>query len=101
VKQKEASRMNISFPEFPLTIIAKTCNCNPSALSSSTANAPTMKVTYTFVDAYYNLCIDKKDIILAEIHASEQLLKYTYDEEDRQIIEKEISELKMSVDLMP
>ena len=97
---KEASRMNISFPEFPLTIIAKTCNCNSSS-PSSTANAPSRKVTYTFVDSYYNLCIDKKDIILAEIHASEQLLKYTYDEQDRQIIEKEISELKMSVDLMP
>ena len=93
--------MNISFPEFPMNIIAKTCNCNSSSSPSSPDNTPTRKVTYTFVDSYYNLCIDKKDIISAEIHASEQLLKYTYDEEDRQIIEKEISELKMSVDLMP
>ena len=95
--------MNISFPEFPLTMIAKTCNCKSSTTPSSNANAPTRKVTYTFVDSYYNLCIDKKDIILAEIHASELLLKYISDkdDEDRQLVEKEISELKMSVDLMP
>jgi hypothetical protein len=103
VKQKEASRMNISFPEFPLTMIAKTCNCKSSSSASSTASASaTRKVTYTFVDSYHNLYIDKKDIILAEIHASERLLKYISDkdDEDRQLVEKEISELKMSVDLM-
>lgn len=61
---KRGFRMNISFPEFPMTIIAKTCNCNSSS-PSSTANTPARKVTYTFVDSYYNLCIDKKDIILA------------------------------------
>jgi hypothetical protein len=91
--------MNISFPEFPLTMIAKTCNCKSSSSPSSTASR---KVTYTFVDSYHNLYIDKKDIILAEIHASERLLKYISDkdDEDRQLVEKEISELKMSVDLM-
>jgi hypothetical protein len=94
--------MNISFPEFPLTMIAKTCNCKSSS-ASTTANAPTRKVTYTFVDSYYNLCIDKKDIILAEIDVSERLLKHISDKDDndKQLVENEISELKMSVDLMP
>jgi hypothetical protein len=104
VKHKEASRINISFPEFTLTMIAKTCNRKSSSSSaSSTANSPTRKVTYTFVDSYHNLCVDKKDIILAEILASERLLKYISDkdDEDRRLVEKEISELKMSVDLMP
>ena len=41
------------------------------------------------VDPYHNLCLDKKDIILAEIEASEHLLKYISDkdDEDRQLLE--------------
>jgi hypothetical protein len=44
----------------------------------------------SFIDSYHNLCLDKKDIILAEIEASECLLKYISDkdEENRQLVEK-------------
>jgi hypothetical protein len=70
-----------------LTVTAKTCACK---------DADTKKVTYTFIDSYHNLYHDKKDIILAEIEASEHLLKYISDDEDRRIVEKEIAELKMT-----
>jgi hypothetical protein len=42
-------------------------------------------VTYAFVDSYHSLCLDKKDIILAEIEASERPLEYTSEKDNMQI----------------
>jgi hypothetical protein len=58
-------------------------------------------VTYSFIDESHALCIDKKDIISAELEACERLLKYTVDLADEEIIKKELAELKMALDLMP
>ena len=82
--------MNMSNTESPVIILAKTCGCEEK----------NKKVTYTFIDSYHSLCLDKKDIISAEIEACNRLLKYTRDERDNEIIEKEIAELKMSLDLI-
>jgi hypothetical protein len=82
--------MNISDSESPVTILAKTCSCKDK----------NMKVTYSFIDSFHSLCLDKKDIISAEINACQKLTKYTVDEKDRLVIEKELAELKMSLDLM-
>ncbi len=82
--------MNIAETEVSSIIIAKTCGCKD-----------TRKVAYTFTDEYHSLCLDKKDVIMAEIDACERLLKYAQDETDRRAIEKEITELKMALDLMP
>ena len=82
--------MNISDSESPVTIMAKTCGCKEK----------NMKVTYIFIDSYHSLCLDKKDIISAEIDACQKLTKYTVDEKDKLVIEKELAELKMSIDLM-
>ena len=75
-------------------IEAKTCGCKDK----------NRKVTYSFIDTYHSLCHDKKDIILGEIEACERLLKYTVkytsDEIDRKVIEREIDQLKMALDLM-
>ena len=49
----------------------------------------TKKITYSFIDAYHSLCLDKKDIISSELEACESLLKHTSDESDRQNIESE------------
>jgi hypothetical protein len=57
-------------------------------------------VTYAFFDSYHSLCLDKKDIIYSEIEACQRLLKYTKDKVDKRIIEKEITGLKMALDLM-
>jgi hypothetical protein len=59
-----------------------------------------MKVTYSFIDSYHSLFLDKKDIISVEIDACQKLTKYTVDEKDKLVIEKELAELKMSIDLM-
>lgn len=82
--------MNIAQTEADVDIIAKTCGCKDKK----------RKITYSFVDSYHSLCRDKKDIILSEIQACERLLKYTTDENDKTIIEKEIAELKLTLDLI-
>jgi hypothetical protein len=84
--------MNIVDSEVPLVMVAKTCGCNDSKAK---------KVTYIFVDSYYTLCIDKKDILLAELAACERYLKGgILNEDEKSTIETEISELKMALDLI-
>jgi hypothetical protein len=82
--------MNISDSESPLIILAKTCGCK----------GRNMKVTYSIIDSYHSLCLDKKNIISAEIEACQRLSKHTVDEKDKLVIETELAELKMSLDLM-
>ena len=83
--------MNIAQSENESTVvIAKTCSCK---------NAD-RKVTYAFVDQTHALCLDKKDIIQAEITACEKLSKYVLEESDKTAIEKEIYGLRMALDLL-
>ena len=83
--------MNIAHTEADYDIVAKTCGCKDT----------TRKVTYSFVDSYHGLCKDKKDIVLSEIQACERLNNNTRDEIDKNVIETEIAELKMTLDLLP
>ena len=53
-----------------------------------------------FVESFHNLSKDKKDILISEIQACERLRKYARDELDKQVIEAEISDLKMALDLL-
>jgi hypothetical protein len=70
-------------------------------VEARTCGEKNRRVAYKFMDAFHSLCIDKKDILLAEISASETLLRACHDQEDKSAVEKEISELKMALDLMP
>jgi hypothetical protein len=83
------SSMNIEDVEAPL-IEARTCGGEDKRA-----------VAYKFMDAFHGLCLDKKDILLAEIEACETLLRCSNEEPDRKAVEKEIAELKMALDLMP
>jgi len=83
--------MNIAHMEQPLKIVAKLCGCKEKE----------KKVTYSFTDDSHSVCIDKKDIISAELEACEHLLKYTVDRAEEETIKKEIVELNMALDLMP
>jgi hypothetical protein len=82
--------VNIAKTEEDYDIVAKTCGCKDTK----------RKVTYSFVDSYHSLCRDKNDIILSEVQACERLLKYTEDENDIVVLEKEIGELKLALDLL-
>jgi hypothetical protein len=82
--------MNIANMEESLKIVAKTCGCKGKS----------KKVIYSFVDDSHGLCIDKKDIISAELEACERLMRYAVDKTDQETIKKEASELKMALDLL-
>lgn len=58
------------------------------------------RVAYKFMDGFHSLCIEKKDIMIAEIGACEMLLRECREEVCRKVVEKEIAELKMALDLM-
>jgi hypothetical protein len=83
--------MNICASEVPMSISARTCNCKKE-------NGK--RVAYTLIDSYHGLCLDKKDIIISELEACMILLKYSTDESDRSIIEREIVQLKIMLDLL-
>jgi hypothetical protein len=82
--------MNITESETPYEITAKTCGSKGNR----------RKVIYSFVESFHNLSKDKKDIIISEIHACDRLKKYARDDLDREVIECEITDLKMALDLM-
>jgi len=78
--------VNITDIEAPLNIIAKTCSCEKDRRSK--------KITYSIVDQYHSVCLDKIDIMTAELVACEGLLRHTTDEVDRKIVEIEIMQLR-------
>jgi len=80
--------MNIFSQESEL-ISAKTCGCKDKR-----------SVAYAFSESFHGLCLDKKAVLEAEIQACEKLLKYVPDESERSVVEKEISELRMALDLL-
>ena len=80
--------MNIAQTENPFVIEAKTCGCKNKK-----------NITYSFIESSHSLCIDRREIILAQIQACERLLKFIKDKIELAAIEKEISELKFSQDL--
>lgn len=82
--------MNIAYTESPTYVEAKTCGCREKGI----------KIAYSFVDTYHSLCLDKKDIIMAQIDACERLLSNTTDKISDSAITKEIAELKMALDLL-
>jgi hypothetical protein len=83
--------MNIAETETAFPIVAKTCGCRKKNKR---------RVTYEFIDSYHSLCLDKKDIIYAELEACKRLLKYMLDDRDKKTIESEIAKIKMALDLL-
>ena len=57
-------------------------------------------ISYNFIESAHSLCLNKIEIISAQIQACERLLKYTKDEIDMTVIEKEIIDLKFALDLI-
>lgn len=82
--------MNIITYEYDSPITAKTCGCKTNK----------RKVTYGFLNESHSLCLDKKDLIVAQVEACEKLRKYATDGDDLKAVEKEINELRMALDLM-
>jgi len=58
------------------------------------------KIAYSIMDYHHSLYINKKDIILGQIHACELLYKYTIEDLDKNVLKKEILDLKLMLDLI-
>jgi hypothetical protein len=82
--------MNITTEEYDSPLMAKTCGCKSNK----------RKVTYSFLSDSHSLCLDRKDLMNAQLEACNKLTRYATDEDDKKAIEKEINELKMTLDLM-
>jgi hypothetical protein len=62
---------------------AKICGCNTKEKS----------ISYNFAEPIHSLCIEEREIILAQIQACEKLLKNTKDEVEHLVIKNEIVDL--------
>jgi hypothetical protein len=80
--------MNIASPLQSYPIIAKMCGCKDRT-----------RVIYSLSEDFHALCVDKKDILQAEIEACERLLRYL-DKPERSTVEKEMVDLKTALDLL-
>ncbi len=84
--------MNIAQSEAPFEISAKSCSCHESEKKG--------KITYLFLDNHHSLCLDKKEVLLGEINACERLLENAFDETEKEIIERELADLRFMLDLL-
>ena len=82
--------MNIFSQESQDLVTAKTCG----------SKADEKKTRYAFSESFHSLCLDKKDIIEAEIQACDRLSKYAKNDSEKLIVDKEIAELRMAFDLL-
>jgi hypothetical protein len=82
--------MNIIESEIPYLVEARTCGCKERGRS----------VSYHFIESSHSLCLEKGELLLAQIQACERLLKYAKDEEEIDVLKEEISKLRLALDLV-
>ena len=76
--------MNLTDLDSTIEIDAKLCGSSNSR-----------RIAYSVMDFHHSLYINKKDIILGQIRACELLYKYAIDSLDRNVLRKEILNLKL------
>ncbi|HKO64704.1 MAG TPA: hypothetical protein VJU13_05840 [Candidatus Nitrosocosmicus sp.] len=74
--------MNITMIDSQLLCEAKICGCSSNK-----------RVVYSFSEPVHGLCIDRKQLIFTQIQACRNLLRYTTEESELFMVEKEIDEL--------
>lgn len=82
--------MNIIENETPFLVEARTCGCKERGRS----------VSYHFIESSHSLCLEKGELMLAQIQACERLLKYAKEEEEINVLNEEISKLRLALDLV-
>jgi hypothetical protein len=81
--------MNLTDSDSTIQIDAKLCG-----------SIQTRRIAYSVMEFHHSLYINKKDIILGQISACELLYKYAIDALDRNVLRKEILDLKLMLDLI-
>ena len=69
---------------------AKTCGCNERGKS----------VSYHFIESTHGLCLDKIELMSAQIQACDRLLKYSKDELGCILLKDEITRLRLAFDMI-
>ncbi|MBA2268915.1 MAG: hypothetical protein H0W19_11380 [Nitrosopumilus sp.] len=82
--------MNIIENEIPYLVEAKTCGCNERGKS----------VSYHFIEASHGLCMDKVELMSAQIQACERLLKLAKEDGEIFLLRDEISKLKTALEMI-
>jgi hypothetical protein len=82
--------MNIIESETPYLVETRTCGCKERGRT----------VSYHFIESSHSLCLEKGELMLAQIQACERLLKYTKDEEEIGVLKEEIAKLRLALDLV-
>ena len=82
--------MNIIESEIPYLVEARTCGCKERGRS----------VSYHFIESTHNLCLEKGELMLAQIQACERLLKYEKEAEEIDVLKEEIAKLRWALDLV-
>ena len=86
------NNMNIIKTEIPFIVEAKTTDCN---------NRKNRNITYHFMESAHPTCLDKEELLQAQLKACQRLLRLPYEEEnDKDIIENEIIELSQVLNVM-
>jgi len=57
-------------------------------------------MSYIILVNRLTVCLDKEAIMLAQVHACERLLDLSRDQIDTAVLEKEISKLKLAIEMM-
>jgi len=82
--------VNIIENEIPYLVEAKTCGCNERGKS----------VSYHFIESTHSLCMNKVELISAQIQACERLLKYSRDIDEGLLLKDEITRLRLALDMI-
>jgi len=84
--------MNIIKTETPFLVEAKTTGCN---------DKNNRNVTYHFIESAHTLCLDRGELLRAQVKSSQRLLKISYEQEiDKDLIEKEIMKLGQALKIV-
>jgi hypothetical protein len=82
--------MNIIENEIPYLVEARTCGRKETGKS----------ISDHLIESFHGLCLEKDELILAQIQACERLLKYAKDVEAISILKDEIIRLKLALDMI-
>ena len=77
--------MNLIESEIQILVEAKICGCHAKPKS----------ISYNSIESSHSLCLDNREIILAQIQACEILLKDTKDDTVASVIQSEIVDLTL------
>lgn len=72
----------------------------PAFLVAKTCGRGNMRIAYQVLGSPDLQCVDKREILLAQLFACRKLLKYTADELEQALVRKEISEIGLALDLV-